>query len=60
VLATFGNALAVLVSKLLEQKEVLHQRGPAVMLFWLSATGIPLVVVSVGRLATDYSCIARH
>src|SRR5258706_16295295 len=35
-------------------------RGPAVMLFWLSATGMPLSVVSVGRLATDYSCIARR
>src|SRR5436190_11680101 len=28
-------------------------RGPAVMLFWLSETGMPLSVVSVGRLATD-------
>src|ERR1700687_5157341 len=25
--------------------------GPALMLFWLSATGMPLMVVSVGRLA---------
>jgi hypothetical protein len=30
------------------------------MLFWLSETGMPLSVVSVGRLATDCSCIARH
>jgi hypothetical protein len=30
------------------------------MLFWLSETGMPPVVVSVGRLATDYSCIARR
>src|SRR5438445_2436485 len=34
-------------------------RGPAVMLFWLSETGMPPSVVSVGRLATDCSCIAR-
>src|SRR4051794_14459081 len=34
--------------------------GPAVTLFWLSETGMPLSVVSVGRLATDYSCVARH
>src|ERR1700716_3391539 len=32
-------------------------RGPAVMLFWLSETGMPLSVVSVGRLATDYSLL---
>jgi hypothetical protein len=30
------------------------------MLFWLSETGMPLSVVSVGRFATDCSSIARH
>jgi hypothetical protein len=52
VLATFGNALAVLVRKLLQQIIRTGPIGPAVMEFWLSATGMPLSVVSVGRLAT--------
>src|SRR5437870_3955866 len=32
-------------------------RGPAVMLFWLSETGMPESVVRMGRLATDCSCV---
>src|SRR5258708_6103620 len=32
-------------------------RGPAVILFWLSETGMPESVVRMGRLATECSCV---
>ena len=47
-----GDALAVEVAELLEQVDVLHEqraRGPAVVEFWSSSTGLPNPVVMCGR-----------
>jgi hypothetical protein len=46
------SPLAVEVGVLLEEVEILNQKrpGPAVSEFWLSPTGMPALVVSVGLL----------
>jgi len=53
--APFGDHFAVEMRHFFKEPDILQQRGPAVSVFWLSGTGAPNAVVSLGLLVISIS-----